>query len=79
MSVPSAASFAGLAIPDITEILEEGTHVAYQTEHGSDETAEQMPPFSFALDTSTLIKLSRLGKIPKPETEFREFEVTGVF
>lgn len=79
MSVPSAASFAGLAIPDITEILEEGTHVVEQAEHGSDETAEQMPPFSFVLDTSTLIKLSRLGKIPKPETEFREFEVTGVF
>ncbi len=76
MSIPSAASFAGLTIPDITEILEEGTHVADQAEHGSDE---QMPPFSFALDTSTLMKLSRLGKIPKPETEFREFEVTGVF
>ena len=35
--------------------------------------------FEGSLDTSTLKKLSRLGKIPKPEIEFREFEVTDVF
>lgn len=79
MSVPSAASFAGLAIPDVTQILEEGTQEKTFVESSPDEPPDQMPPFRYIMDSSALMQLARLGKIPEPETEFREYEVTGVF